>query len=249
MDNANNTASATLNVVKLKDGTVLAADECGVFEVKKTILSVIDEEKWLNYMASQGFALCGRCFFGYRFERNPKASSYYFSVKFSSVSSSDDELCDLTSAEAKERDEEGSKLVCTYCTKVYYKTVVKAEGTDVIVAEDAKNKRRQLKYYFAFAFSLMCFWLGLLCYNLMYLVRFEAAGATVTFKDGQLHDYIVKEFSIWDIALDMSKWFGEFPCTPHISVFLCLTVLTLPFAVYYFDQYMYARAFEKLTKK
>lgn len=242
------TANERKAVITLGDGTRLTEQSDGCFRGFKLFFSVINEEKWLNYMALQGYELKERRVTGYCFGLNKAAKGNYFSVKYSVSSSTKDCLCDVTAEEAAGRAEKSSKIITTYCTKTYYKTPVgsASEQTDDFVPfEDAANKRRQMKYRFAFSFGLLCVFLGLLCYNLMYWIRFNAGWNYAKYSGGVLHDYKDKEHSLWEFTKDLSDKLGAFPCTPHISLFSLFTLLTIPFVIYYFDQYMYSRSFEK----
>lgn len=245
--------SVDKNLIKLSDGTEAFLQGNGVYCINKVFFSSVNEEKWLNFVASQGLELCGRAFGKYFFNKNTQADRYYYSVGYSLVSSSQGELCDITEKEVNQRAEENCLLVCTYCTKVYYKTLVGGAGARGVAsdapAKDAASKRCHVRNRFVFNLVLFCFSLGLLCYNLMYWVRFNASNYFVRFTKDMLHDYQEKEFSIWDVTIDLRGWFGEFSCVPHISLFLFLSLLLLPFVVYYFDQYMYARSFEKSMMK
>jgi len=246
--------SINASVIGLKDGTKLELQRNGYYIVRKMFLSAVDEEKWLNFMASQGYEFCSRKFSKYVFSKNNTANLYYFSVGYSLVSSSKGELCDLTAKEAEGRAADRCELICTYVTKVYYKTASTAANGKTQVSdapvEDAASKRRHVRNRFAFNLGMFIFSLSLLCYNLMYWVRFNATNSFVKFTNGMLNDYQEKEHSLWDIVPDLRSWFGDYPCVPHISFFLCLTVVFLPFVVFYFDQYLYTKSFEKsLTKR
>lgn len=221
----------------------------GVYFATKLFFSAVNEELWLNKLASQGYEFCGRKFSKYYFKKNSSASNYYFSVGYSLVSSTKGELCDLTKKEAAERVEKRCDIIDTYCTKVYYKTAItstgaKSEASDV-PSKDAASKRRHVRNRLAFNLGMFMFSLSLLCYNLMYWVRFSATNAFVRYDQGILNDYQEKEYSLWTITPDLRGWFGEYPCVPHISFFLCLTIIFLPFVVFYLDQYLYTKSFEK----
>ncbi len=246
--------STDTNIIKLKDGTKLSLQRNGYYAVDKLFASAVNEEKWLNLMASQGYEFCRRKLGKYIFSKNNIANMYYFSVGYSLASSSQGELCDLTAKEAKSRSVNRCELICTYVTKVYYRTASTAANSKMEVSdaplEDAASKRRHVRNHLAFNLGMFIFSLCLLCYNLMYWVRFNATNAFVRFSNGMLHDYQEKEHSLWDIVPDLRSWFGDYPCVPHISFFLCLTVLFLPFVVFYLDQYLYTKSFEKsLTKR
>ncbi len=240
--------------ISLNDGTALLLQHNGLYKAQKLFLSPINEEKWLNYMASKGYELCGRKISGYLFAKSPQANKSYYSVGYSAVSSSKGCLNDLTKSEVEAREKENSTLACTYCTKVYYKThnIVGANTNNKGKScasdsplNDAASKRAHIRNRFVFFLTMFCFFLGLLCYNLMHWVRFSTTGVYVKFTGGLLNDYIEKEHSLWDITFDLRGWFGNYPCVPHISLFLGLTIVFIPFAVYYLDQYLYARNFEK----
>lgn len=239
--------------ITLGDGTKLMDMGDGSYKAFKFFLSAVAEEKWLNRMAAYGYEFVERTVSGHIFVCNNLADELYFSVMFSSVSSSKGELCDITAAEASARKEEGSELITTYRTKVYYKTARKEASSSAAPVKDAENKRRHMRNVFVFNFSMLCFFLGLLCYNLMYWVRFSASNTlaeVIKNPDGSyiLEDYISKEYSLWNYVYDLSDSLGKFPSTPHVFVFACLTLVFVPFAIYYLDQYLYARKFEKNIK-
>lgn len=230
--------------VVLNNATKLVPIDDQVFRADKLFASSVKEEIWLNSMAKEGYELCGRSFKGYMFVKNLKAAQRHFSVSYSTVSSSQGELCDITEKIVTGREELGGEFICAYSCKVYFKAEIKEGALPTSVKEDAAEKRRRLKYFFSFSTVMLLFFLTMLCYNLKYWVKFNAADVGVKFSEGKLNDYIVKDKSLWDYTLDMRKWFGEFPCTPHISFFLCLVVLTIPFVAYYLNQYLGAKKYE-----
>lgn len=224
----------------------------GSYKADKLFLSPVKEELWLNSLARNGYMLVNRSVGGYFFTYNSNGPKFYFSITYSEVSSTRGQLSEET-ADMTNSMGEGAELLFTYGKKVYYKTLVARKNKDCdstdCIAFCAGEKRRRMRNYFIASFSFLCTFLILLCYNLKYWVRFRIEDVGVTFVDGQLKDYIVKEHSLWDYTFDLSKLFGEYPCTPHISLFLTLTLLSIPFAVYYFDQYMFSRKFEKAVVK
>lgn len=203
------------------------------YRVDKLFFSPVKEEEWLNSMAASGYVLVGRKFSGYIFAVDGCAENYYYSLCSLSTSAESES----SQAVIEKRVAMGSELVYTYGNKAYFKTPVEALGECDGIAFDSASKHRHLRGVFAFNAGLMCFWLGLLCYNLVYWVRFDSAGVTVTEKTSLL----------WKFTIDMSSVFGDYPTTPYISLFLVLTVLCIPFTVYFFDQYLYARRLSRLS--
>ncbi len=210
-----------------------------VYKVDRLFFSPVSEEKWLNRMASFGYGFVERTMSGYIFEKDSFAANRYYSVGFTKVSSSADELSDITAADVKKRSEKGDAFITTYGTKIYYKTSRVNETS--MVESDAVSVQRHAFNGLAFWFSILFLWLGLLCYNLVYWVRFNSMGVFAKFTDGNLHDYITKDHSLWDITFDISDFVGNYPNAPHISLFALLTLITLPFAAMYLDLYLSTR--------
>lgn len=225
MAGTNNLSSARTNI-KIDNSTVLIPHGEAEYKVDKLFFSAVKEEEWLNLLASRGYALVGRKFTGYIFAVDKVAAKYYYSVCL---------LPAPAEAEYSEHymaEKSGHKThpVCTFSNKAYYRTAVEESGEGVVI--DATAKSKHLKRAFAFNFGLLLFWLGLLCYNITYWVRFDSAGVAAD-----------KSSFIWKLAIDMSDLLGSYPTTPYIVVCAFLVALCIPFTVYYFDQYMYSRSF------
>lgn len=215
----------------------MSVDNVKTVKLDKLFFSAVKEEEWLNSMAENGLVLAERKLSGYIFTSSPEASKYYYSV------------CQLPASHESEisrsiiskREGEGSVLLYTYANKAYFATLIK--NTDAFafagVLKDAEGKSRHLGGVLAFNASLLAFWLGLLCYNLIYWVRFDSAGVLVEKKDSLL----------WKYTIDMSSIFGDYPTTPYISLFIVLAVLCIPFTVYFLDQYLYSRRFVKVVSE
>ncbi len=218
-------------VVINKSTTLKPYGKEGHYKVDKLFFSAVAEEEWLNLLAESGFVLVERKVSGYIFTKSPEAKKYYYSVYCSSVSAEAETSRNLI----EKRLSADVQLLYTYSNKIYYKTLLKSEESYKGIAEDAASKRRRLRLAFSFNAGLLCFFLGLLCYNLIYWVRFDSAGVLD----------VKKEAMIWDLTIDMSSIFGDYPTTPYISLFLVLSALCIPFTVYFLDQYLYSRRFEK----
>ncbi len=203
--------------------------------VDKLFFSPVKEEEWLNSMAACGYVLVKRKFSGYIFAVDGYANQFYYSV----CSLAAPAESEASQAIIKKRVAMGSDLIYTYGNKAYFRTPVVMTGVCAGITHDSVSKLRHLRGLLAFNASLMFFWLGLLCYNLIYWVRFDSAGVTVTEKTGLL----------WKFTIDMSAIFGDYPTTPYISLFLVLTVLFIPFTVYFLDQYLYARRLVKFGNR
>lgn len=206
-------------------------DNLVLYKVDKLFFSSVKEEEWLNLLASKGYVLQKRKLSGYVFAFDASASEYYYSVCVLPAPAESE----VSSAVIKERVKNGGELVYTYANKAYFRTDLKKDDAFAGVLSDATSKRRHIRNVFAFNASMLAFWLGLLCYNLIYWVRFDSAGVVDVEKKGVL----------WDYTIDMSAVFGDYPTTPYISLFLVLTVLFLPSVIYFLDQYLYSRRFEK----
>jgi len=218
-------------VVINKSTTLKPYGEDGMYKVDKLFFSAVAEEDWLNLLASHGFVLVKRMISGYVFAKDAEAKKYYYSVYVSTVSAE----AEASQAVIEKRLGANVHLLYTHGNKIYYKSSLKDAAAYKGLAEDAASKRRHLKGVFAFNAGLLSFFLGLLCYNLMYWVRLDSAGALD----------VKKDIMIWDFTIDMSAIFGDYPTTPYVSLFLVLTVLSIPFTVYFLDQYLYSRRFEK----
>lgn len=213
-------------------------------KVDKLFASPVKEEQWLNKMAAEGLELVDRRLGGYCFAVSSNADLYYFTVAYTDVTSARHEMSEETKI-LTDKLSGGAQYILTYGTKVYYKTP-KTVASDTVLC--AAEKRKTMRNHFFASMVFLLTFLSLLCYNLSYWVMFKVENIGVTFSDGQLSDYIVKERSLWDYTIDLTKYFGEYPCTPHISLCLCLTVLAIPFAVFYLDQYLLSKSFEKAVK-
>lgn len=223
--------SAVRTNIKIGGSTLLVPQGESEYKADKLFFSAIKEEEWLNLLASEGYALVGRKFTGYVFTPDKNAGKYYYSVCLLPAQAE----ADYAEHYMKEKSGHSAPPVCTFSNKAYYRTPTGTKD-DGIVA-DAVLKLKHLRRAFAFHFGFLLFWLGLLCYNLAYWVRFDAAGATVGNKP-----------AIWKFAPDLSRWLGDYPTTPYISLFIVAVILCVPFTVYYFDQYMYSRSFLKNAK-
>ncbi len=218
--------------IKIDGTTVLTPYGDGSYMADKLFFSAVKEEEWLCYMASKGYALKGRKFKGYIFDRDANASKYYYSVCLLPAQAETDYAKDYMENKSKH----GTSPVCTFSNKAYYRTPVTEKSNGIV--NDAVLKYKHLRRAFAFHFGFLLFWLGLLCYNISYWVRFDAAGVTVE-----------KKAAIWKYTINMTKFFGNYPTTPYISLFICIVILCIPFTVYYLDQFMYSRFFLKRVQK
>lgn len=225
------TVAKNENVKINKSTTLKLYGNEGLYKVDKLFFSAVAEENWLNLLASNGFVLVKRMVSGYVFAKDAEADKYYYSVYVSTVSAE----AEASQKLIKTRLGANVQLLYTRGNKIYYKSSLKDASAYKGLAEDAASKRRHLRGVFAFNLGLLSFFLGLLCYNLIYWVRLDSAGAFD----------VKKEIMIWDMTIDMSALFGDYPTTPYISLFLVLTVLSIPFTVYFLDQYLYSRRFEK----
>lgn len=210
---------------------ILSIDTVKTQKIDKLFFSAVKEEEWLNSMAAKGLVLESRKLSGYIFTASPDAAKYYYSVCQLPASNESEISRDIIS----KRINDGAVLLYAYANKAYFVTPLKNTDAFGGVLKDAESKRRHLKGTLAFNASLLAFWLGLLCYNLIYWVRFDSAGVIAEKKEGIL----------WNYTIDMSAIFGDYPTTPYISLFIVLTVLCIPFTVYFLDQYLYSRRFVK----
>ena len=230
--NANINRPALRQKVSVGKSTKLVPYGDAEFKADKLFFSPVKEEEWINSLASQGYALVGRKFAGYIYEANKYADRYYYSVSLLPAQAE----TEISESVIEERAKRSAYPVCTFSDKAYYKTPLAELGEDIV--KDAAQKRRHLKRTFIFNLCVLAFFLGLLCYNMVYWTRFDAAGITAD-----------KSAVIWKFAINMSALFGNSPATPYISICLVCTLLAMPFTIYFFDQYMYSRAFEKTVKK
>lgn len=226
---ADNKANVTVRKpIKLGSSTVLVPHGENEYKADKLFFSAIKEEEWLNYLASRGYALVGRKFTGYIFQEDKFAGKYYYSVCLLPAPAE----TDYAESFINSRSDEPSVPVCTFSCKSYQK-VLKG-GYDDGVVNDAINKGKHLMRAFLVHFGLLMFALGMLCYNMSYWVRFDAAGVDA-----------ITSNTIWKLAINLSTLFGSFPTTPYISICMVLVIAFIPFTVYYFDQFMYSKSFVK----
>lgn len=219
--------------IKIDGSTILVpcADDKTLYRADKLFFSSVKEEEWLNLLASNGYILVKRKLSGYVFTTSTVAGDYYYSV-YNLPASAESEVSQAIIAS---RIKQGAEVVYTHANKAYFRTFNKNGISVTGIAIDAASKRGHIKRAFLFNSAMLCFWLGLLCYNLIYWVRFDSAGVVT----GD------KRIPLWDYTIDMTALFGDYPTTPFISLFLVLTVLFIPSTIYFLDQYLYSRCFEK----
>ncbi len=196
--------------------------------VKKLWLSPVKEEEWLNKRAAEGFALVDRSFNAYTFNKAQLPKGYKYTVCYLQSAPSSE----TSEAYINERLENGSKLVCTFANYVYFLTPV-SETNDI--KADAKSKRSHLGNLLFLQGGITLFWVCMLCYNLLYWLRFSAAGTVFSNKS----DFINK------ITIDLTSVFGNYKTTPYISFYLMLVIIFAPLTIYYIDAYIAARKYEK----
>lgn len=227
-------ATVNKNGVIVVDGStrlIPCPDDKSLYKTDKLFFSSVKEEEWLNTLASNGYVLVKRKLSGYVFTASGVAGDYYYSV-YNLPANAESEV---STAIINSRVNQGAEVLCTRANKAYFRTSTKnSDGVSGIVT-DAASKRGHIKRAFLFNSGMLCFWLGLLCYNLIYWVRFDSAGATVG----------TNRIPLWDYTIDMTALFGDYPTTPFISLFMVLTILFIPSTVYFLDQYLYSRRFEK----
>lgn len=217
--------------VKITGSTVLVPHGEYEYKVDKLFFSAVKEEEWLNMLAGKGYQLVRRSFTGYIFVADKTAGRYYHSLYLLPSQAESDYAAHCI----ENVSGYGTEPVCTFSNKAYFRTPI-GESSDGVV-NAAVGKRGHLRRAFAFHFGLLLFWLCLLCYNLIYWVRFDSLGVTVD-----------KSKLIWRVAINLESIFGSYPTTPYISVCILFVVLCIPFTVYYFDQYVYSGKFLRNVK-
>jgi len=217
--------------VKINGNTTLVPYEDNLYKVDKLFFSPIKEEEWLNLMAANGYAFEKRVFAGYIFSKDKQASGRYYSVVILPAPMESEVSQKLVNERA---DVQGIPFY-SYANKAYYITQKQKNSSYDGVLLAATTKRCHLRRVFLVHAAFLCFWLALLCYNLTYWIRLDSASATVTDKNGAL----------WNYTIDMSGIFGNYPTTPYISLFIVLTLAFVPLTVYFLDQFLYSRRFEK----
>lgn len=218
--------------VKITGSTVLVPHGEYEYKVDKLFFSAVKEEEWLNMLAGKGYRLVRRSFTGYIFVVDKTAAQYYYSM-YLLPSQAESDYAKHCIENCSGYDTEP---ICTFSNKAYFKTPL-GECSDGVV-NAAVGKRSHLRRAFAFHFGLLLFCLGLLCYNLIYWVRFDALGVVAD-----------KSKFIWKVALNLEFLFGSYPTTPYISVCMVFVLLCIPFTVYYLDQCIYSNAFLRNVKK
>lgn len=217
--------------IKINGSTTLTPYEENLYKVDKLFFSPVKEEQWLNLMASQGYAFEKRVFAGYIFSKDKQASGKYYSVVILPAPIESE----ISQKLVNERANVQGTPFYSYTNKAYYKTQIQKNGSFDGVLLAATTKRCHLRRLFLVHAAFLCFWLTLLCYNLIYWIRLDSASATVANKNGAL----------WAYTIDMSGIFGNYPTTPYISLFIVLTLAFVPLTVYFLDQFLYSRRFEE----
>ena len=191
--------------------------------------SSVKEEKWLNYMAQQGYALTERRLKGYVFMSDKRAAQSYWSV----CSLGSPPCSEESEAYIEKRADRGDILVCTSLNFAYFKTP--KTGAEDGRLEDALSKRQSLKGLFLFNLFMLLVWLGLTVYHVFHWVYFNAAAVSAV----QKTSFLWKNFGFF------SPWLGGHPTTPLITLFFILTLVFIPLTAFFLDAYMASRALVK----
>jgi len=216
--------------IKLKGTTLVPISETE-YLADVMFLSTVREEKWLNFMAENGYALEERRIKGYVFLHDRKARQNRYSVHCLEAPPE----AEVSKAYIESCEKGGAKLICAFLNNVYLKTQASSETSNGILLSGAQSKRRGLKNMFTFCLFMLTFCLGMTIYNILYWVRFDAAAISQEIKAG----FILKNFNF------LEKWLGKYPSTPILTLFLVLTVIFIPLTAYFLDAYLAARAYEK----
>lgn len=200
---------------------------------KKFFLSPVKEEAWLNSMAKSGLILVNKADTNYYFEQDENASSYRYSIEFLELVADTEE----SRAYFAQREAMGEYYVCSAGLKAYFAT------KDGFKTESCLKAAETRRIYFrdrALVFSSIYFViLGLLTYNLIKWVQFDAQGL-----DGMDALGFIAKAMPW-----LSDYFGNYPSTPLIILFLFLLVLVFVPTFWFVEEYISAKKAEAVLKK
>ena len=203
-----------------------------LLKYKKLFASPVKEQKWLNTMAKSGFVFVNKVDNNYYFEPDEVAPSLNYSIEFLELTAETEESKQYFS----EREARGEHFICASGLKAYFAT--KGEFS----ADSELNAASTRRVYFrdrALVFgSVYALLLGLLTYNLIKWVQFDAMG----YVSSESVSFLKK------ITLDLSGFFGDYPTTPMISFLLPLLVLSFVPTFWFFEEYLSAKKTEKALK-
>lgn len=200
---------------------------------KKFFASPVKEQKWLNAMAQSGFVFVNKVDCNYYFEPDEIAHSLNYSVEFLELPAETEES-KLYFAEREELDEH---FICASGLKAYFTT--KGEFSSDSELNAASTRRvyfRDRALVFGSIYALL---LGLLTYNLIKWVQFDAMG----YVSSESVSFLKK------ITLDLSGFFGDYPTTPMIAFLLPLLVLSFVPTFWFLEEYLSAKKTENALKR
>ncbi len=217
------------NLINDKRGfDVLVTNDIKV--VKKIWLSPVKEAQWLNSMAEKGLYLQSRSFMTYKFsEFNAMPKNCVYSVHYFDTAPFSESSVEYINSR------KDSELVCTYANYGYF--ITPSDDSDTL-GDDAVSNRHHIGNMLFLYGGIFLFWVCMMCYNIIQWLYFSASEYTTT----NPSDFIHK------ITIDLTSVFGNYKTTPYISLYLMLSLLFAPMAVYYLDAYLGARKEEKALR-